>query len=199
MSGFTDTVEIHDYENKRMKVTAAHMQIPRMYMPFGISGFTPEIGQTKWNIDFAMKGWDETDNYVKKFYDTLRSIEGKVIDAVTAQSESIFGTPIPRDDIQKMFYSNIKESEDREPKFRVKVDTLPDGKIKPHIFDEQNQNITADAKNGLYARNSGVAMVEVCGVYFLNRKFGLTWKLHQLKVFSPQHLKGFQFLAIDKK
>jgi hypothetical protein len=49
-------------------------------------------------------------------------------------------------------------------------------------------------KDKLYARNSGVAIVEMNSVYFLNRKFGVTWKLHQLMVYEPQQLKGFQFI-----
>jgi len=48
-------------------------------------------------------------------------------------------------------------------------------------------------ENGLYSRNSGHAIVELGSVYFLNRKFGCTWKLHQLIVYEPQNLKGFQF------
>jgi hypothetical protein len=50
-----------------------------------------------------------------------------------------------------------------------------------------------EVRSGLYARNSGHAMVELNSVYFLNRKFGLTWKLNQLVVYEPQNLKGFQF------
>ncbi len=178
-------------EDKLMKII-----FPRMYMPFGISGFTPEIGATKYNIDFAMKGWDETDNFVKKFYECMREVEDKVIHAVSEQSAKIFNKYMTFEELKPMFYSNIKESPDREPKFRVKVDSTIDGKIKPHVYDEEKKPMVDDIKNGLYSRNSGTAIVEMNSVYFLNRKFGVSWKLNSLVVYEPQRLKGFQFIGV---
>lgn len=167
-----------------------------MYMPFGISGFTPEIGQTKYNIDFAMKGWDENDNFVKKFYECMREIEDKVINAVSEQSARIFNKHMSVDELRPMFNSNIKESPGREPKFRVKVDSTIDGKVKPHVYNEEKNPMVDDIRNGLYARNSGTAIVEMNSVYFLNRKFGVSWKLNSLVVYEPQRLKGFQFIGV---
>jgi hypothetical protein len=69
-----------------------------------------------------------------------------------------------------------------------------DGELKPGIFDSEKNVIKTAVKDKLYARNSGVAIVEMNSVYFLNKKFGVTWKLHQLVVHEPQQLKGFQFI-----
>ena len=171
------------------------IQFPRMYMPFGVSGFTPEVGPTKWSLDFAMKGYDEDGNYVKKFYETMRAMEEKIIEAVSDQSEAIFKRKVSVEELKTMFFSNIKESPDREPKFRVKVDTGVDGMIKPHIYDEQRNPIRDECVNGLYSRNSGTAIVEINSVYFLNKKFGITYKLYQLVKYEPQALKGFQFIV----
>ena len=195
-----DILEIAEYNNKKLVLSTKdgkplRITTPRMYMPFGISGFTPEVGQTKYNIDFSMKGYDENDNYVKKFYDTLRAIEDKIIENVASQSEIIFGKAMTKDELASSFNSNIKESADREPKFRVKVDTTIDGDIKASVCDPEKNVLNDSAENGLYARNTGLAIVELNSVYFLNRKFGITWKLYNLMVFEPQRLKGFQFVV----
>ena len=95
-----------------------------------------------------------------------------------------------------MFNSNIKESPGREPKFSVKVDSTIDGKVKPHVYNEEKNPMVDDIRNGLYARNSGTAIVEMNSVYFLNRKFGVSWKLNSLVVYEPQRLKGFQFIGV---
>jgi len=95
-----------------------------------------------------------------------------------------------KEELLPMFNSNIKQSPDREPKFRVKVDTTMEDQIKPNVFDADKNPLHDDATNGLYARNSGHAIVELNSVYFLNRKFGCTWKLYQLIVYEPQNLKG---------
>ena len=163
-------------------------------MPFGVSGFTPEVGPTKYNIDFAVKGHDEEDSYMNIFYKSLRNVEDKIIDAVVEQSEVIFGSKMSKEDLLPMFNSNVKESPGREPKFRIKVDTTMEEQIKANVFDGDKNPKKDEVTNGLYARNSGHASVELNSVYFLNRKFGCTWKLHQLVVYEPQNLKGFQFM-----
>ena len=194
-----DNLQINAFNNRKIVIstkqgTPLRVQFPRMYMPFGVSGFTPEVGQTKYNIDFAIKGYDEEDSYMKKFYDSVRKLENQIIDSVVEQSEAIFGAPMTKEQLLPMFNSNVKEAPGREPKFRVKVDTTMDDQIKPNVFDADKNPLRDNATNGLYARNSGHAIVELNSVYFLNRKFGCTWKLHQLIVYEPQNLKGFQFV-----
>jgi len=194
-----DNLQINAFNNRKIVIstkqgTPLRVQFPRMYMPFGVSGFTPEVGQTKYNIDFAIKGYDEEDSYMKKFYDSVRKLENQIIDSVVEQSEAIFGAPMTKEQLLPMFNSNVKEAPDREPKFRVKVDTTMEDQIKPNVFDADKNPLRDNATNGLYARNSGHAIVELNSVYFLNRKFGCTWKLHQLIVYEPQNLKGFQFV-----
>ncbi len=193
-----ENLEIAEFNNKKIVLstkegTPMKIQFPRLYMPFGVSGFTPEVGPTKYNIDLAMKGYDEDDSYINKFYKGLRDIEGKIVDAVVQQSETIFGKVMTKEEVLPMFNSNIKESLDREPKFRVKVDTDHNNMIKAGVYDANKIPIKTEVTNGLYARNSGHAIVELNSVYFLNRKFGCTWKLNQLVVYEPQNLKGFQF------
>ena len=202
MRGFSDAIsnfEIGTYTNKKIIINAKdktplRTHTPRMYMPFGISGFVPEVGQTKYNVEFSMKGWNEEGNYVKNFYDSIRALENLVILEVVQQSVDIFGEAKTYGDVQSMFNSNIKEDPEREPKFRVKVDTTYYSRIKPLIIDPEKNDIRKEVTNGLYARNTGIAKVEMNSVYFLNKKFGITWKLHQLMVFEPQRLKGFQFI-----
>ena len=160
-----ENIQLNEYNNRKIVVstkqgTPFRMQFPRMYMPFGVSGFTPEVGQTKYNIDFAIKGYEEDDSYMKKYYDSIRKIEDMVIDSVSEQSERIFGKKMTRAELVPMFNSNIKISNDREPKFRVKVDTDMEDNIKAPIYNSDKIVIKDEVSNGLYARNSGHAIVE---------------------------------------
>ncbi len=195
-----ENLQINQYNNRKIVITTKQgtpfrLQFPRMYMPFGVSGFTPEVGPTKYNIDFAVKGYDEDESYMKKFYESLRKIEDQIIDSVVDQSVEIFGKPMTKDELIPMFNSNLKMSTDREPKFRVKVDTDMEDTIKASVYNSDKNPIKDLVTNGLYARNSGHAIVELNSVYFLNKMFGCTWKLYQLVVYEPQNLKGFQFVV----
>lgn len=195
-----DALVISDYKDTNKIVLSTkdgapmRVQTPRLYMPFGVSGFTPPVGNVKWNIDFSMKGHDEEGGDVKAFYETLVKTEASVVEAVRRQSVDIFGKEMTTEELLPMFNSNIKHSPGREPKFRVRVDTHMSGDMKAGVFDKNKNVITSELQDKLYARNSGVAIVEMNSMYFLNRKFGVTWKLHQLVVYEPQQLKGFQFI-----
>ena len=192
-------VEIPKHDGRKISLCTKEgkplrIQFPRMYMPFGMSGFTPAVGNTKWNVDFSMKGYDEDGNYVKSFYETMLKIETHIIENVAKQSIEIFGKEMTVDELRPIFNSNLKYSEGREPKFRVKVDVSGAGVIKTGVFNSEKQHMKDEIVDKLYARNSGVGIAEMCSVYFLNRRFGVTWKLHQLVVHEPQQLKGFQFV-----
>ena len=198
ISDALEKLEIAEFNNRKIVLstkegTPVRIQFPRLYMPFGISGFTPEVGPTKYNVDLALKGYDEEGSYIKKFYESLKQIEENIVNAVVEQSERIFDKKMSKEEIFPMFNSNIKETPDREPKFRVKVDIDHTNLIKAAVYDSNKNPIKTEVTNGLYARNSGHAIVELNSVYFLNKKFGCTWKLHQLVVYEPQNLKGFQF------
>tara|TARA_B110000285_G_C15139767_1_gene629930 strand:+ start:2379 stop:2990 length:612 start_codon:yes stop_codon:yes gene_type:complete len=194
-----DIMQIPKYDGRKISLSTKdgkplRIQTPRMYMPFGISGYTPVVGATKWNLDFSMKGHDEESNYVKAFYESLQDAEKKLIEEVSAQSIHIFGKHVSFEELEPMFNSNIKQTPDREPKFRTRVDTSMGGDLKVGVFNSEKEQLKDTLKDKLYARNSGVAIVEMNSVYFLNKMFGVTWKLHQLVVHEPQQLKGFQFM-----
>jgi len=84
-----DNLKISQYkDNQRITLSTKEgkpmrVQTPRLYMPFGISGFTPAVGNTKWNIDFSLKGHDEEGNYVRDFYETIQRVEAIVVEAVS--------------------------------------------------------------------------------------------------------------------
>ena len=181
-----------EFYNKRITLMdsdakALSFQLPRLYMPFGMSGFAPPQGATKWNIDFVLKGWNDTDGYVARFYNWVREVENKIISHVHDNCQTIFGTSLSRQEVETMFNSNLKESQGPyDPKLRVKADTWPDGNLKFKIFDKEQQDVTEPARDGLFKQHSGVALVEFAGVYFFNRKFGITWRTTQLQVFEPR-------------
>jgi hypothetical protein len=187
-SASLEDVQLGEFSNKGISLEFTQFQIPRMYMPFGVSGFTPPYGPVKYNVDFAMKGWNEEGNYVKKFYEFLKELENKVIVHITQRSQKIFGSQMSLEQVTEHFNSNIKESSGGyEPKFRVKIDD----KVK--VFDIGDKDITEELQEGLYKRHSGAAIVELGNVYFMNKKFGLVWKMVQIKVYEPQRIHGFNF------
>ena len=182
-----DDISTLPFYNKKIAIVnkddkPVRFQIPKMFMPFGISGFVAGGSPTKWNIDFSMKKGDE-------FLEFLESFENKIYQEVHKQSQNIFGREYSPEEISAMFLSNIKRDPTGtwEPKFRVKI---TDG---DPIFNENDLQVVEEFHDKLYVKHSGVAIVEPVGVYFMQRKLGIIWKVHQLKIYEPQMLKGFAF------
>jgi hypothetical protein len=182
-----DNILFGDYNNRCVKVDPIKFQIPRMYMPFGVSGFAPPYGPVKYNIDFSMKGWNDPDNYVGKFYEFLTTLEKRVVDHVSSISPGIFGQSMSPTELLPLFNSNIKSSDKYDPKFRVKVSD------STQFFDVAGAEITAPVEEGLYKKYSGSALVQFGNIYFFNKRFGITWTIEQVKVYEPQRLHGFNF------
>ena len=200
-----NAIKFGDFVNKKIPICDTEdktlaFQTPRLYMPFGISGFVVPNRPTNWNVELALKGWDKDDGYVKKFYDFVKDIENTVIEHVCSQKELIFGSSsLTDDDIRNMFNSNLKDAANGyEPKLRVKIDTDRDLMTKFKVFNEQHDDITQVVTDGLYARKSVVSVVELGSVYFMNRKFGLVWRMAQMQVHDPQRLKGLHIQMPDE-
>jgi hypothetical protein len=200
-----NAIKFGDFVNKKIPICdtddkALTFQIPRLYMPFGISGFAYQGRPIQWNVELALKGWGKDDGYVKKFYDFVKDIENAVIEHVCSQKEVIFGSSsLTDDDIRNMFNSNLKDAANGyEPKLRLKVDTDRDLMTKFKVFNEQHEDITQVVTDGLYARKSVVSVVELASVYFMNRKFGLVWRTAQMQVHEPQRLKGLHIQMPDE-
>ena len=182
-------IEFGSYEKRAVSITPHKFQIPRMYMPFGVSGFTPAYGATKYNIDFSMKGWNEEGHYVKRFYDFLKQVEDLAIDRVLEMCQEIFGKSMTRNELLDCFNSNIKPANGPyDPKFRVKVDN------NTTVYNVNDEVIPGEIGEGLYKGFTGAARIEIGNIYFFNKKFGIVWKIVQIKVYEPQRLHGFAML-----
>lgn len=173
---FTDIkkVKFAEFHNKHITMikedgSSIKFQLPRMHMEYGISGFVPNVGPTRWNIDFSLNGCDD-------FLGFVRRLETDVIEHVHNNSMVIFGKQLSLEELKGLFNSNIKDNN----KFRVKFDDK-----NTTVFDSNNNVITpGETSSGDFRQMNGTAYVELGGVYFLNNMFGITWKTSQLKVYE---------------
>ena len=98
-----------------------------------------------------------------------------------------------------LYYSKDKHTGERkegvEPTLRVKLDCYEN--FNCEVFDIDSKPLYPSTENpdvtpvDLIPKMTNVLCVLRCGgVYFVNGKFGVTWKLEQAKVKPPESLKG---------
>ena len=80
--------------------------------------------------------------------------------------------------------------------FKVKIPTY-DNKFGCDIFDDKKQQLklSSEELKDYLAKGSKIqALIKCTGVYFAAGKFGVSWRLTQLKVFRNNIIKGYAFL-----
>lgn len=106
-----------------------------------------------------------------------------------------------------MYWSKDKDSGERRadsaPTLRVKLDCWDD-LFKCEIYDVDQKTLFPNSDNSitpleLITKGCNVATIIKCGgVYFVNGKFGITWRLHQALVKPKASITGKCFISLTE-
>jgi hypothetical protein len=168
-------------------------------MTWGISDYENKEGvrDGKFNISlcFPMDGRNTsaTDTFLEK----IKAFEEKVLNDVVTNSKLWIGQPMKRDIAEFNMSSCLKYSKSKEtgetdytkpPSIRAKVPKY-DNKWNVEIYDPQNNLIFPTEDNGhlepseyVPSLSSVVCIIQCAGIWVVNGKWGITWKLVQCVV-----------------
>lgn len=193
-----------NYERGPLRV-----QTPKMHLPFGISKWenTPGSGSYKYLMEFSF-GDMETDPKMKKFYDSVKEVEDLVKSQAELQSVAWFKKKQSREIIEEFFKSQLKHSLDNEgnntgaypPRIRSKLVHNEQSGFRVEVYDNvkneegEYERLSLDEDNleDVVPRGSkAVAILECTGIWFVEKSFGISWKVAQVKVYkSANKLNG---------
>ena len=168
-------------------------------MTWGISDYENKEGvrDGKFIISlcFPMDGRNTptTDAFLEK----VKAFEEKVLNDVVTNSKLWIGQPMKRDIAEFNMSSSLKYSKSKEtgetdftkpPSIRAKVPKY-DNKWNVEIYDPQNNLIFPTENNGhlepseyVPSLSSVVCIIQCAGIWVVNGKWGITWKLVQCVV-----------------
>lgn len=116
----------------------------------------------------------------RKLSDAVSVLDGVVLEHAKTHSEEWFGKNLDDSVVIKMFQPTIVE--DRGEMRALMLDT--------DVFDiYRNLCEPSVVHDGCQC----VVMMEVVGVYFSKRKFGLRWNVKQILANPTKHVKGYAF------
>lgn len=187
------------------------IQTPKMALPFGVSKWesTPGSSTYKYLMEFSFNDYNNGDNKMKTFYENIKAIENKVKNEAETQSVAWFKKKQSRELIDEFFKSQVKVSLDKDgeesdkypPRLRSKVIHSEQDGFKIDVYDsEKNEDgeyerlvLDKDNLEETIPRGSkAVAILECTGIWFVEKSFGISWKVAQVKVFKNQNkLSGF--------
>lgn len=171
-----------NYDGKRLR-----LQAPRMTVPYDAGDYKDN---KKYKVSFSFKGM-ATNSKVEAYFKVLEAIDNFVIDQATKNAAKWFKMPgASRDVVSTIYTPSVKyaidpatgDRKDLPPTQSVSLKT-PKGAFDTEMYDNKNQSIEGLTPVDVLRRNAEVTpIVDATGIWIADKKFGLSWKLHQVRI-----------------
>ncbi|KAG7674766.1 hypothetical protein KSW81_006186 [Nannochloris sp. 'desiccata'] len=174
-----------------------YMQTINLSCPFGLSTYVdPKTGQKSYSIDVAFK--DLGDPHTKGFHDTMLALNHVTLNKAVELSKDWFGKEVPMEMIREFYRPLIRQPKDPRysPTMKIKIPVDKSGVPTAEIYNEAKERVSIDS----IAKGSSITcIIELSPVWFVNKTFGLTWKLVQAAVTpGPQNFAGYSLLEEEE-
>lgn len=181
------------------------LQTPEMHAPFGLSKWDNDKGGNKTTIDLSFKG-KETRAVLAKFFDNFVKLDEKLVVDGAENSVAWLKKKYAENVVKEFYTPIVKYAKDKNtgeptdkypPTFKV---TLPkkDGKYSFEVYNQDKQLVDLDAVELKGAKIT--SLIQCLGIWVAGQKYGLSWKVLQMKVVPQSKINGYSFkdLGDDK-
>jgi hypothetical protein len=210
-------IGIPDANGQRQRIT---LQTPALALPFGVSPYTEaSTGEVQsYSLDVSYRGADANPK-VAEFLARMRELDDVLLDVAVENSKEWFGKKMSKEILSEFYRKLVKDSAtpgQYPPVTKFKVYTfgfthahtwavthcpparvvqvqLQDGMPTAKFFDEKRQQCGIE----YLSKGSTVrCIVELDRIWFVNKNFGVTWRVSQAAVATrPQRMDDFAFQA----
>lgn len=171
------------------------LQTPVMALPFGAQPYQdPNTGDVmSWSTDVSFR---DNDPKVVQFMETIKVLDEVMLKAAHENSAEWFGKKMAPEVLGEFYRKLVKPSNNPlfAPTMKLKI-PLVNGEISTQVFDESKAPKTMDyVTKGTSCR----LIIELGSIWFINKSFGVSWKVLQMAVVSrPRRMETFAFVDDD--
>ena len=173
------------------------LQTPAMPLPFGLTPYEVGGDIQSYSLDLSFRNAD-TDPKVQAFLDMVKGLDTFLVDLATERSEEWFGKKQSRELVAEFYRRvlNDKRAGEYPPTVKTKVSVNAMGEPTAQFFDEERQPTTIDH---LTKGSSIKTIVELSSVWFVNKTYGVTFRVSQAQVvYKPSAIgTAYAFQADD--
>lgn len=187
-----------NYDGKRLRV-----QGPQLSLPYDSSDYN---GNKKYKTTFSLKGSDKVAK-IGKFRALVDAVDNYVIDVATQNAGKWFKMPGASRELIAAFYTpSVKISKDKDgnpkdypPTFPAKL-SQRNGAFTTELYDDKNTIMEGVTPLDVLRRGAEVVpIVDVPAIWVGDKKFGVTWSLHQARLVVPGEGSGTKgFLGVEE-
>tara|TARA_A100001015_G_scaffold155059_2_gene172074 strand:- start:4777 stop:5535 length:759 start_codon:yes stop_codon:yes gene_type:complete len=161
------------------------IQTPMMPCPFGLSEWGEGMNK-KYSIDGSFNGVDHN----KDMENLLKFVENfdTYIKSIPTQDPSWFKSTKTAGVIDELFRPSTRKHPEGKyaPTMKFKLHEVQK-EIATSFYDERSQKIN---KEELTKGSKLICIIEPASVWFVNKMFGISWKVHQVMVFAPANMSA---------
>jgi hypothetical protein len=185
------------------------MQTPEMKAPFGVSVWPGENGMPdKYSLDVSFDGLEQREP-LRTFLAALSAIDRRMVIEAMENSQPWFKKRFPSVDVVNELYTTTvkvpKEKDTGEvstryqPTFKMSL-PMKDGKFAFPVFgpDRSEIDLVEWVESGRSKGARVQAIVHLTSVWIVGTKFGLSWKVKQLKLSEQTRLSGYAFQKTEE-
>jgi hypothetical protein len=185
-----------------------------MMLTYGVNKHVNDDGSTSYDMAIQLPREEFASPETRELQAMMAELEEKIVNDAFANSRDWFGKKYSSLEVVKEFWTPIlkypKNKEDgsydttRAPTIKVKL-PFWDGQAKFDLFDLKSTpiypNDSGATPDELVQKGSNVCCTLLCGgVWITGSKFGVTWKLSQAAVKSPETFeKGKCYVSVCEK
>lgn len=164
-----------------------HIQIPRSRVPFGVSTWESQDPNQPDKKELSISLGKDTNKSSVQFF---KELDKYVMNYAVEHSQEWFGKPMSQELIQEFYKQSLDQKNPQyPPNFRMKI---------------QNDVMIYDTKKNVQSldyleKGDDVTLVaELSGIWISGKRFGITWRLKQMKVHKKMKLKSYAFVEDEE-
>lgn len=172
------------------------LQIPKAPVPFGVNTLTTEKNEIRKSLDISFRSL-ENNEQLQAFFDWVRDFDNRNKTMAMKNCESWLKRKTLSEEVVDELYKplvNDKSQGKYPPTMRFKLPTNADGDFTGKVFAPDRTPMSeADITKG----SEVSLLVEVQPMWFVNKQFGVTFKISQIKLFKKESFTDYAFRDDD--
>ena len=170
------------------------IQIPKSKCPFGLSSQQFEGDEVaKHSLNLSLGGTSENNI---AFREWIEQMDKKILEKAVEQSPSWMGKQKSSAVMEELYKPMVIHSKDGQyaPTMKFKFMTNKNGEFQAPVY--LNQEDTASPKD--IVKGSSVSLIaQLNSLWFVGKQFGVTWIVHQVKLYPAMSLTAYAFAPED--
>jgi hypothetical protein len=176
----------------RYRNAEIYIRTPKIVVPFGLNIYTDDASNTKqyyYVLSFTDSDIDPSIDRYRQFLERFeKDCQTRVQSDLKKWCQSQYPDHAPYEFERLNFKSGLKDNE-TAPLFRFKITTT--GRQQTEVYDETGTLQTPkDYEDLITSQCQVISLVEPSNIWINSTEYGITWRVHQVKVYPSNKLTG---------